>query len=649
LTRPASVVLIGLVLLVLVCSAGFPSQSCAKSDSGKAAFTTMKLSQTKIYEGENVTLTFAARNLDSPETHFYIQVYRSNQLVYNGRANLFEVAKGEQSKDMLLVLGGWTGPEAYSVMVELRSIASDTLHDVRSLSLTVVKLMAGKLTSSPSRIVWGLNSTSPLTLSFTNTGNDGMQDAVVTVMSSSLRISPLSSGNLGIVPSGGTKSLTFTLSHLDRRETKPGPYRISLRLSFNDFRGVAHHQDENLDLTIEKMKPRILATYSPASPKYGEPIRFRVELLDENKKPLAGEQVTFLIGSTTARNETSPSGVATYASIAPVDSGNHSFRVDYGGSEYYLSVSEALSLRITPLATLISIFPPKTLNATFPAALNMQLLDERMKAAFNQTVKFTIVSKSKNFSQTRQTGFDGRASLTLNLNKSGSVRFDISFAGSRNYVRGSNSSTIRIDPASTRITLRSDPALVLFGDSADLEITMRDLLNRSVNNVSLMILADKSPATSLSIDSRGYAKTRLIVEPTLFYRTTKVQVIFNGDETYSSSIAETEIVTINPTAVVAFSAVAAGGVASILLLIARRKALEESIPPPRTKPVRPKKIEAEQPRPLSPFDEKVYRYIVEHSGVISWSRASQDLSVTVEELKESTQRLRDAGRLAESF
>jgi len=48
---------------------------------------------------------------------------------------------------------------------------------------------------------------------------------------------------------------------------------------------------------------------------------------------------------------------------------------------------------------------------------------------------------------------------------------------------------------------------------------------------------------------------------------------------------------------------------------------------------------------LVPLDEKVYLYIVDHGGEISWSQASRELGVSIEELKASIERLKQAKRI----
>jgi predicted transcriptional regulator of viral defense system len=49
--------------------------------------------------------------------------------------------------------------------------------------------------------------------------------------------------------------------------------------------------------------------------------------------------------------------------------------------------------------------------------------------------------------------------------------------------------------------------------------------------------------------------------------------------------------------------------------------------------------------PPSTLDDKVYDYIVKHEGVISTSKASSDLGLSVNELKEITERLKKKGLL----
>jgi len=48
---------------------------------------------------------------------------------------------------------------------------------------------------------------------------------------------------------------------------------------------------------------------------------------------------------------------------------------------------------------------------------------------------------------------------------------------------------------------------------------------------------------------------------------------------------------------------------------------------------------------IVPLDDKVYLYIVDHGGVISWSQAMTDLGVSIEELKASVERLKQAKRI----
>jgi len=49
---------------------------------------------------------------------------------------------------------------------------------------------------------------------------------------------------------------------------------------------------------------------------------------------------------------------------------------------------------------------------------------------------------------------------------------------------------------------------------------------------------------------------------------------------------------------------------------------------------------------MSPLEEKVYNYIVKHEGVISLSKASSDLGISVEDLNQITAKLKKEGRLA---
>ena len=58
-------------------------------------------------------------------------------------------------------------------------------------------------------------------------------------------------------------------------------------------------------------------------------------------------------------------------------------------------------------------------------------------------------------------------------------------------------------------------------------------------------------------------------------------------------------------------------------------------------------ITATAEKAVSTLEDKVYDYIVKHEGVISLSAASADLGISVEELKEITERLKNQGKLGE--
>lgn len=59
----------------------------------------------------------------------------------------------------------------------------------------------------------------------------------------------------------------------------------------------------------------------------------------------------------------------------------------------------------------------------------------------------------------------------------------------------------------------------------------------------------------------------------------------------------------------------------------------------------PKATGPEHSAPDVNLDERVYNYILDREGAISWSQASTDLKVSVEALKDSVQRLKQAGKL----
>jgi hypothetical protein len=614
---------------------------------GGAAFTETILSKDKIYDGEDVTLTFTVKNIESSDKLFYIRIYRQEELIYDGRPKPFECVKGETTGRMRITLPGWVGPGTYTLTVELASATSDSTLDSRQLMLTVVKLTAGDWASSVSKATWGLNETLPFRVNFTNIGNDDMFDTVLTVMKSDLKISPLSSGNIGRVRSFETKTVTFTLGSLKGKDVKPGTYKITFRLLFNDFRGVAHSQDETLEFKLEKMKLNISLSTTPTRPKYGDEIRFKLKLTDMNGKPLPDEQLTIQVGAATMRNLTDQHGETTYTYSGVLDSGEHDVKTIYDGSEYYMNLTETFRVKIDPLSTILIMETPKILNATVPANLNLTLLDEFRRPLKGQKIGILLKKQTGEVSYEKVTEKDGGAYLRLNLNRSGELQLQVNFPGSRNYLKSSNSSTLTVNRASTRLKVQSNQTVLFGGNIAGFEITVRDLLNRPVRNVPVEIKCEDEPSTSSTTDFEGKVKKTIDLKSPILYKRLKVQAVFNGDDVYAPCAGEIEVLNVNPITVFGLAAILAGGAVSTLIYIARKRGAGIR-PLPKTKPVTSKKLPHRLDETPTTVDEKVYNYIVEHSGVISWSKASQELGLSVEEIKEATQRLKEAGRIAPS-
>jgi len=82
--------------------------------------------------------------------------------------------------------------------------------------------------------------------------------------------------------------------------------------------------------------------------------------------------------------------------------------------------------------------------------------------------------------------------------------------------------------------------------------------------------------------------------------------------------------------------VGVGIVAAVFAVLVMRRRQMEEVPAPKITPT----------ETMPPLDEKVYNYIVEHRGEISLSQAAKDLGISMDELKQTTKRLMNQGKLA---
>jgi len=80
-----------------------------------------------------------------------------------------------------------------------------------------------------------------------------------------------------------------------------------------------------------------------------------------------------------------------------------------------------------------------------------------------------------------------------------------------------------------------------------------------------------------------------------------------------------------------------------LRVLRTRPAMPEVSPAPKEKQL--PEVKMTPAESLVPLDDKVYLYIVDHGGEISWRQAARDLDVSIEELKVSVERLKQTKRI----
>jgi hypothetical protein len=280
------------------------------------------------------------------------------------------------------------------------------------------------------------------------------------------------------------------------------------------------------------------------------------------------------------------------------------------------------------------------------------------------------------------TGGNGLASTLYVPGKKGSVQLRVSYNGKGNFAGTEWSGTLPVKGIHTALTLLVQ-GFAVQGDNIVVKATIKDSSGNPMRSAMLsftVVAGNRRVDQTLMTDSEGSASLLFNVVST---NTIKVDVVYPGDLRYDESQATATVLVFNPLLLSAIVAAIIGG--SILgifgfmrfklkldpLTLIRegfeRLLLSTGQTKPAVSQVARDGLEhcTTCGAPMSDWEtscrmcgsrreglegqpdllEKVYSYIVEHSGVISLREAASELGVTPEQVKQATERLKRQGRL----
>ncbi len=190
-----------------------------------------------------------------------------------------------------------------------------------------------------------------------------------------------------------------------------------------------------------------LAISSPAangSFSYGQSITVAADLTEDGGAPVAGQPVTFAVGSQTVVDTTNASGHAQATMPLVVRPGGYTLRASFGGSLADEPSSDESPLSVTKQPTSLALSPSNAVAAPGAVGSITATLQAGGEPLSERTVAFILTGPGGPASTTAITDFLGRASLPKVALPAGTYTVKAYFSGTIPFPSGSQTFT---DPA----------------------------------------------------------------------------------------------------------------------------------------------------------------------------------------------------------
>jgi len=625
----------------------------------------------KIYDGDSEALIFTISNGNPAETLFFLKIIRDGTIIYaESPAQAWPCATGSTAQRPVTI-PNWEGPKTYGLRAELYSSPSQTLQDMTTFTVVVVKLFVSNWSPLSPNIPVGKVSPTPLTVTFTNGGNDYMRNTIVSITNpSGMEVNP-SSQALGDIPKGESRTTNFLVRAPET--LSPGQYTLTFKIEYDDFKGGHHVETKPAPVNAVKQETKIYLSVNPSTIKVGEAVKITASLLSGDGDPLRDERINFFLDSNPLGSSVTDESGNAFLESKVEEAGQFQVKATFSGSSRYEACSNMTSLTVGRLSTTISLDIPGTASVGDQILINVTLTDENGGALGNQPIRVEANSTTIGDVTTQQ---NGKATVKYTPDRKGNLIINVVYEGTKNYDQSSTSKSLLISPMKTTLTLTSQ-GIAFKGSPILLSVTFKDAkgspIEGAVIDFYLRSGEGKIKIGSATTDKSGMTSLSYTPDASGIMSSVIFEASYNGGFAYKEAQSSVGLSVIDVFTITALLIlVIAGSVGLIFFSIrSRRKARKQ---PPERKPVKAgveyckycgagisetdvfcpgcgKSLREGEVRvttvamPPTTLDEKVYNYIADHGGVISWAQASKDLKVPVGELQAATERLKKSGKL----
>jgi hypothetical protein len=480
-----------------------------------------------------------------------------------------------------------------------------------------------------------------------------------------------SSQALGDIPQAESRTTSFLVRAPEN--LSPTQYTVSFKIEYDDFRGEHHVETKPAPVNVVKQKTRIYLSVNPSTIKVGETVKITASLISGDGDPLKDEKINFFLDSNMLGSSVTDESGNAFFELKVEEAGQFQVKATYTGSSRYEACSNVTSLSVSRLSTTISLDIPSTATVGDQLLINITLADENGRAIGNQAIR---VEANSTIIGDATTGQNGKATVKYTLDRKGNLIISVVYDGTKNYDRSSISKSLSISPMKTTLTLTSQ-GIAFKGSPITLSATFKDAKGNPIEGAIIDFYLRSGEGRvkigSATTDKTGIASLSYTPEAAGIMTSATFEASYNGGSIYKEAQSSIGLTVIDMFTITALSVLIIVGFAGIIFLFLRsRKRVGK--PPVERKPVKEgvqyckycgaeisgtdtfcpkcgKSLREGEFRvttvamPPTTLDEKVYNYIADHGGVISWKQAAEDLKISVEELQVATERLKKSGKL----
>lgn len=394
----------------------------------------------KVYDGQPTwkNLTFYNEACGLLGADLYTKIYRNEILV--GTSEARRIFTGSYGHDNWYSTEYGPATKEYKVELWWNSYGTHYLEDVNYFNIKIVKLLVTNWSPATLSIEKGKTTSSTLSISLDNGGNDYMYSAEISVVDSDgLNVSPQSQ-SLGDISSGGTKSTSFSITAPTTATL--GTHTVSFQIDYDDFRDGSHSETKTAPVSVTKLGTSMTLNLGPSSVKTGDSTTITATLVDGNENPIQNQEITFSVGTTTIGTaSTDSSGSAVKSYTANIDAGTYVIRASYTGSTDYGPSNATSNLIVNPFTTSLTIVVPSATEGK-ECIIKATLKDENDNPCMHTDIGFYIYEENawKKIG-TAETDSNGVASLEYTPTSTGTFQFKAMFSGTANYAQSSSTST----------------------------------------------------------------------------------------------------------------------------------------------------------------------------------------------------------------